>query len=61
MPPTPSPDHPRPHHLHHLIEEFRALPADSLMVLRAAGAAGRAPTTGSTTGRASRPDHAGLA
>ncbi|MFB6712394.1 HEAT repeat domain-containing protein [Streptomyces sp. NPDC056358] len=29
MPPAPSPDHPRPHRLHRLIEEFRALPVDS--------------------------------
>ncbi|MFC9625311.1 HEAT repeat domain-containing protein [Streptomyces sp. NPDC056930] len=29
MPQAPSPDHPRPHHLHRLVEEFRALPVDS--------------------------------
>ncbi|MFE6678747.1 hypothetical protein [Streptomyces sp. NPDC057729] len=29
MPPAPSPDHPRPHHLHRLVEELRALPVDS--------------------------------
>ncbi|MER8089673.1 HEAT repeat domain-containing protein [Streptomyces sp. NPDC058316] len=29
MPQAASPDHPRPHHLQHLIEEFRALPVDS--------------------------------